>query len=173
MNSPRPLYIFAKSPPEQALEVEQRCCELGIDSDYGRERYHTTILPICDARVAPPGLVGILSEAFASMIAEPCVILFDRLYRNALRGGRAMRDLHELQAMLAKRLTAIGLHLPPYLFRPHLSLAYGAAPERTVAIPPIGWQIRELLLVKSIHGEGRHETLAHFKLQQRQGSFGF
>jgi 2'-5' RNA ligase len=172
MTSPRPLYIFAKPPAEIALAAEQRRRELGIDSDYGRERFHTTILPLCDAREAPPGLLNTLEAAF-SLLAEPCMILFDRLHRNALRGGSALRDLHALQRTLTKRLTAMGLRLPDYLFRPHMSLAYGAAPERTIPIPPIGWQVRELLLVKSIHGEGRHETLARFALQPRQGAFPF
>jgi 2'-5' RNA ligase len=173
MHAPRPLYIFAKPPEKMALEAEQRRRELGLASDYGRERFHTTILPLCDARAAPPGLVDMLDTAFASMIAEPCTILFDRLHRNALRGGGALRDLRELQRLLVKRLTAMGLCLPRYLFRPHMSLAYGPAPDRTIPIAPIGWQVRELQLVKSIHGEGRHETLARFELIQRQGSFGF
>lgn len=173
MHAPRPLYIFAKPPEETALEAEQRRRDLGLADDYGRERFHTTILPLCDARAAPPGLVDILEMAFASMVAEPCAILFDRLHRNALRGGRELRDLRELQRRLVRRLTAMGVILPPYLFRPHMSLAYGAAPERTIPIAPIGWQVRELQLVKSIHGEGRHETLASFELIERQGSLGF
>lgn len=173
MHAPRPLYIFAKPTEDAALQAEQRRRELGLANDYDRGRFHTTILPICDARAAPPGLVGMLDDAFASMLAEPCTILFDRLHRNALRGGNALRDLCSLQRVLVRRLTAMGLPLPRYLFRPHMSLAYGAAPERTIPIAPIGWQVRELQLVESIHGEGRHETLARFELVQRQGTFGF
>lgn len=173
MPAPRPLYIFAKPPEQTALEAEQRRRELGLANDYSRERFHTTILPLCDASEAPPGLIDTLESAFASMLAEPCTILFDRLHRNALRGGSALRDLRALQATLVRRLTAMGLLLPRYLFRPHMSLAYGASTERTIPIAPIGWQVRELQLVKSIHGEGRHETLARFELIQRQGAFGF
>lgn len=173
MHAPRPLYIFAKPPQEMALEAEQRRRELGLASDYDRSRFHMTILPLCDAQQAPPGLIEMLEAAFASITAEPCTIVFDRLHRNALRGGSALRHLRELQRLLVKRLTALGLCLPRYLFRPHMSLAYGAAPERTIPIAPIGWQVHELQLVESIHGEGRHETLARFELVQRQGSFGF
>ncbi|WP_404336083.1 2'-5' RNA ligase family protein [Sphingomonas sp. MMS12-HWE2-04] len=173
MQAPRPLYIFAKPPEETALDAEQRQRELGLAGDYGRERFHTTILPLCDAREAPAGLISVLETAFAAMLFEPCAILFDRLHRNALRGGRELRDLRELQRKLVKRLTAMGLHLPPYRFRPHMTLAYGTAPERTLPIAPIGWHVRELQLVKSIHGKGRHETLARFELVLRQGSFCF
>lgn len=67
------------------------------------------------------------------------------------------------------RLQTMGMRLPAYTFRPHLSLGYGNAPSRSLTVPPIGWQADELLLIKSIHGEGRHEPLAAFPLIARQG----
>jgi len=45
--------VVRKPPEETALEVDLRRRELGLASDYGRERFHTTILPLCDAREAP------------------------------------------------------------------------------------------------------------------------
>jgi 2'-5' RNA ligase len=173
MLTPRPLYVMAKPTPETAVELDRCRRELGMVSDYGRERFHTTILPIADAREAPSDLVDLLDAAFAAMIVGPCPILFDRLHGNALRGGGALQDLRDLQRMLVRHLTAMGVRLPRYLFRPHLSLTYGTAPQRTIAIPPVGWQVHEMLLIKSIHGEGRHETLARFPLVPRQGSFDF
>jgi 2'-5' RNA ligase len=55
-------------------------------------------------------------------------------------------------------------------FNPHLTFLYGdqAIPEITIA--PVSWIVRELVLVRSLHGQGRHLVLGRFPL--RKGAIG-
>jgi len=65
------------------------------------------------------------------------------------------------------------MRLPRYQARPHLSLAYGPPANRVARIQPNGWQVTKLLLIRSMHGEGRHETIDEWELIGRQRSFDF
>lgn len=157
----------------KAREIDNRRRALGIESRYGRERFHITLLPIGDARHLSPAQLSLLCRALADFDAEPFDITFERLRGNALVDTRAMRAARRFQERLVKHLIARGVRVFDYAFHPHLSLTYGAWQERNVAIPPIGWRVEELLLIKSIQGEGRHELLDSWPLRARQGSFGF
>jgi 2'-5' RNA ligase len=164
---------MAKPPAGTAGDIARRRDSLGIDSRYDRRRFHMTLLPLWDSCATSPALFALLDQAVASLSAEPLPIAFDKLSRNALVCSAGTRNVRAFQRQLVRRLIAFGLPIPAYRFNPHLSLAYGAAPEREIATPPIGWLIDELLLIRSIHGEGRHELLHRWPLQSRQGCFRF
>lgn len=169
----QPVYVMIKPPAPVAIAIDGQRSRLGIDRCYGRDRFHVTLLPVCDGRDLSQAVLERLDRAVASLHAEPLRVAFDRLKRNALVGGGALRDLRGLQRRLVRCLTAQGVTPPGYTFRPHVSLAYGRTPDRTVSIAPIGWQVSELLLIRSHHGEGRHEALRRWPLAVRQWSFRF
>jgi 2'-5' RNA ligase len=168
----RPIYLMFKPSPAKAREIESRRRILGIESNYGHERFHITALPIGDARHLSSAQLEQLNQALARFHAEPFDIGFDRLKGNALVGGKAMGAVRRFQARLVEHLITCGWPVFDYAFHPHLSLTYGAWQERNIAIPPIGWRVEELLLIKSIQGQGRHEPLGAWPLQARQLSLG-
>lgn len=168
----QPLYIMIKPPLPIARDID--CCRrvLDVDGRYGMERFHVTVLPIGEGRDIATAQLERLRDAIASLQAEPFRIAFDTLNRNALV-GRDARALRAFRKSVVQRMAASGLPLPRYNARPHLSLAYGAAPDRNIAIEPIAWLVEEFQLIRSIRGEGRHEMLARFPLVSRQRSFDF
>ena len=169
----QPLLLMIKPPAPIARRIDRQRRHLGIDDSYGWQRLHTTLLPLSDARQIDAPLLATLRRAIASPDFAPFPIVFDKLHRNALVGSRPMLRLRAFQRHLVQRLRAAGIAASDYAFRPHLSLAYGPAPERNLAIPPVGWTVEELLLVRSIHGEGRHEELGRWPLTPRQLSLAF
>ncbi|MEI9852851.1 MAG: 2'-5' RNA ligase family protein [Sphingomonas sp.] len=173
MASPCPLYLMAKPSAAKALEIDRLRRALDIGRTYGAERLHMTLLRLWDGQGSPASWITLLCRALASLDAPPFEVRFERVRRNALVGGAAMRDARLFQQRLVQFLAPLGLPVPEYAFKPHLSLAYGASPERNVAVPPICWIVEELLLIRSIHGQGRHEELGRWPLVPRQGAFGF
>jgi len=172
MANAQPLYLMTKPPLERAREIDRRRRLLGLETRYGLERFHTTLLPLGDGRDISCEYLDLLHRALSSLCAEPFPIAFDKLNRNALVGTK-MRELRAFQRRLVRCLIAFGIPIPAYRFAPHLSLAYGATPDRRIAIPPINWLVEEYLLIRSIHGEGRHEVLDRWPLIERQGAFDF
>jgi 2'-5' RNA ligase len=169
----QPLSFMIKPHAEIAGEIDRRRPSLGIDRRYDRERLHTTVLPLWDARDHSPARAALVYRAAASLHIEPFPIAFDKLRGNALVCTSGMRALHAFQKCLVRYLIAFGLPVPVYRFRPHLSLVYGVESGRNMPIPPIGWQVEDFLLIRSIHGEGRHEELGRWPLIARQGAFDF
>lgn len=161
------LYLMLKTPAAVAEAIWRQSRALGIDSNYGRDRYHITLLPIGDARYLPQTLLALLLKALSSFQAEPFELALNRLDGNALKGG-TMPALDAFQRMLVEHLLTVGFPVDDYDFRPHLSLIYGEWQPRRSAIPPIRWRVEELLLVKSLPGRGRHELVTHVPLETRQ-----
>ena len=173
MTGDRPLSIMIKPPGERALEIDRQRRIRRIDRAYCIHRLHSTVLPLWDDRDTSPALSRLLDRALAALQADPFAVAFDTVKDNALVGVQATRGLRAFRKALAGHLAAFGVPVPLYKSRPHISLAYGLPTRRRAAIPPIGWQVEEFLLIRSIHGEGRHEELGRWPLTARQGSFGF
>jgi 2'-5' RNA ligase len=71
----------------------------------------------------------------------------------------------DLQSRLATQLRAGGFELEDRVFVPHLTLArHIAAPLPRQAIAPIGWQVREVALMRSEAGTGRYTRLEAWEL---------
>ncbi len=164
------LYLMLKPPLEIARMIHRLRLKYGIESRYGHERLHTTLLPLGDERYLSPGQIASIHAAMALLRAEPCEIRFDRLNGNALVGG-AMPGLRAIQRAMARLLLTQGFPVPDYEFRPHLSVTYGERPGRNGSIPPIAWRAEEVLLIRSLKGRRRHVELARWPLRAAQLSF--
>lgn len=163
--------IKPEAPDAEALCTQRAA--LGIGDRYSRDRLHITILRLWDEAETPAVLIERCIAAAASLRAEPLEICFTRLSGQMLVGG-CCAPLHDLRRRLVERLSAFGIPVPARgSFKPHLSLAYGPVVSRHEPVDPIRWTARALLLVRSIHGEGRHERVGHWALEARQGSFPF
>jgi RNA 2',3'-cyclic 3'-phosphodiesterase len=169
----RPLSIMIKPLEGGALEIDHQRRVRRIDRGYSISRLHSTVLPLWDDRDMSSALSRLLDQALASLQADPFPVVFDTLKDNALVGVQAARGLRAFRKTLVRHLVGFGIPVPTYKSRPHISLAYGLPAKRRIAIPPIGWQVEEFLLIRSIHGEGRHEELGRWPLIARQGSLPF
>lgn len=171
MNGAQLLYAFVKPPPEVAREID--CCRrlLDIHSSYGPARFHFTVLPLGEGLDISPARLESLIRVLASVRAEPFRISLTTLSRNALVGKAS--GVRLLRKAIKRELTAAGMPVPGYNAEPNLSIAYGPAPERRSAISPINWIAEDFRLIRSIHGEGRHEELGRWPITDRQGSFAF
>lgn len=173
MTGDRPLSIMIKPLADGALEMDRQRRVRRIDRRYDLNRLHSTVLPLWDDRDTSPQLSRLLDQALASLQADPFPVVFDTLKDNALVGVQATRGLRAFRETLVRHLVGFGVPVPLYKSRPHISLAYGLPAKRRIAIPPIGWQVEEFLLIRSIHGEGLHEELGRWPLIPRQGTFDF
>ena len=168
MASERPLYFMIKPPPALHPVLRGLRASHGIDEGYALDRLHSTFLRLGDAAAMTAADLDTIARAAGSLMAEPFPVVFDTLDGNLLKGGKGLREASAFQRALARRVTAFGFALPPFNFWLHLSLAYTGKSERRAAIPPLGWQVEELLLIESIKGEGRHVELGRWPLARRQ-----
>ena len=164
----QPVYLMLKPLASIADAIWRQARALGIESNYAKERYHITLLPLGDVAHIPSALMALLVHALAAFEAEPFEIALKRVSGNALQASSPMCALHALQDQLVAHLIAAGFPVLDYEFSPHLSLTYGEWEPRNLTIPSIFWRAEELLLVKSIHRERRHEILQRIPLISRQ-----
>jgi 2'-5' RNA ligase len=148
--------------------------ELGLrGSAVAPDRLHVSLHWVGDHETPPAILEA--AERAAAAIDMPCFrVAFDRLQTFngrgqipiVLAGGEELVGLVMLRELLADRLN----HRMKRDFNPHLTFLYGdqATPEITIA--PVSWIVRELVLVRSLHGQGRHLVLGRFPL--RKGAIG-
>lgn len=158
MPTPLPLYLQVKPPKHLVPIIARFCPEHGICSNYGVNRYHSPVQPIGDARAFSDSRIETIQAAIADLLLEPFDLRFDRIELTTLRGS-GMSAFRARQVAIVQCLTRLGIPVPAYILRPHLSLAYGDKTKRNIRIPQIGWTATELLLVMSVHGEGRHELI--------------
>lgn len=167
MSGALPLYAMVKPPLAIAREID--CCRrlLDIESGYALARFHFTVLPLGDGRDISPARLARMTQAMAAVEAEPFRVALDTLERNVLTGA-GNGGIRLLRQSLKLQLRAAGLPVIDYDARPHVSIAYGTAPERKIKVPAISWMAEEFLLIRS--GHGRHEVLGQWPLRSKQGS---
>jgi len=162
------LYLMIKPYAGQAAMMDGLRRTHGLSRKYAVDRIHMTLVPFGDIRTISPQNLDLIHRAAASLQAEPFQVMLDRIKGNALVGSR-MQAVRDFQRSLVTRLEAFGVDLPDYAFNPHASLTYEEWKPRNVAVSSISWQVRQLLLINSIHGKG-HALLDSWPLEPRQGS---
>lgn len=174
--------FFAVYPDAQAA---QRIVELAQSVRAGHglrgnplraDRVHVTLHHLGDHAGLPDPLVAAAGAVAASMTMLPFEVGFDRIASFpgrarkrpwVLRSGEGDSNspLFAFQAALGERLRAAGLgRYVERRFTPHVTLLYD---ERSLApqpVPPIGWTVRELVLVHSLIGRSEHRVLGRWGL---------
>ena len=133
-------------------------------------RLHVTTWLFPDHAALPPGLVERAGLALEALDARAFSVRFDRMSGDD-RGIRLIPSApsegyaafqHGLAAALARAELA---PRPDWRFSPHLTLRYGGRQRIDEAVPEIGWRVAELVLIDSVLGANRHETLARWPLR--------
>ena len=159
----------------EALAQELRQAHGLAGRSLGTDRFHVTLHLIGDfAGTVPPRVVQAAIDAarpVAARTASFCigfdrVASFTRKRRNmplVLLGGDGMDGVARLQRLLVAALVAAQLapvQAGAAAYTPHLTLLYDDLPLAPRPIDAIIWKVEELLLVRSLLGQSRHEVLA-------------
>ncbi|MGS5087159.1 2'-5' RNA ligase family protein [Hydrogenophaga sp. A37] len=147
------------------------------------DRLHTTLVPLgsYEQRI-PLEVLRVARKSGALLDEAPFRVCFDTLQSRGqqrelgtveLAGhGQGVQPLYRLRRQLVDALRQAGW--PPECIRqsfyPHITLDYRHEPVGVRRIKPLTWEVTEVQLVDSHYGEGRHEVLARWPLQDRQPS---
>lgn len=183
-----PHVLFFAAVPNDTLKNQIALVwrSIGTGDRFRRDTLHMTIQAVAALHETPLSMLDRLHQAAASLRIAPITLCFDRLMTF---GGR--HDSHalvlatdgqcncvtNLAAELHHAMTARGL-LPPQRRKvvPHLTLAYGLGfSETRYLAEPLHWTIRDITLIDSFQGQGRHVSLGNWPLLDRrqQPSFDF
>lgn len=141
-----------------------------------RERLHVTLHYLGEYAGVPPTLLAQARAAAQALRAEPFELRFDqagsfsgnpRARPLVLRGdAQCQQALHRLRQAL---LQALGRHgvaaRAEAAYVPHMTLAYDERLLPLQAVPEVAWTVRELVLVRSLQGQGRHLREGTWPLQ--------
>jgi 2'-5' RNA ligase len=81
-----------------------------------------------------------------------------------LLGAGDTPGLGALHASLGARLAAAGLGRRERAFVPHVTLLYDARNVTVQPVDPLGWTVREFVLVHSLLGQTRYRVLGRWTL---------
>lgn len=122
----------------------------------------------------PQGVVAAARMAGSAVRCAPFEVCFDRAasFDNprgspvVLRCGRGEGEFAELRRAIAGAMHGVGLPANPSIgITPHVTLVYnGLSIPEIVLSKPIEWTVRELVLVHSLVGQGRHIHLGRWPL---------
>jgi len=175
--------FFALRPPrdvaERVVRFAQRLREAhGLT---GRptpaDRLHISLNGLGRFASVPDGLPAAASQAMAGVEWPAFTIALDRCGSWGRAGARPLvlcaddgvigvRGLH---AALHARLVEAGLVRPRVgAFEPHLTLLRDPAAVALAPVLPFAWQVDEVVLLDSRHGEGRHDVLGRWTLARRE-----
>lgn len=172
--------FFAIFPAADAAERIARLAT-GMHGEHGllgkplpRERFHVTLNHLGDYLGLPQGVVDMATEAGAGVTMLPFEVAFDRMgsFRGrpgnrplVLRGGDDLAALMAFQQALGEAMAKVGLgRWVERRFTPHVTLLYDDIAVGERPIEPIGWTVREFVLVHSLLGQTRHVPLARWPL---------
>jgi RNA 2',3'-cyclic 3'-phosphodiesterase len=140
------------------------------------DRFHVTLHHLGNYAGLPPDIVALAREVAASVAntMPPFELAFDRVEsfsstpRNrplVLRGGDGLIALTAFQQALGTPLKtkAVRHWLKPG-YTPHLTLLYDDQSVLLQTIETVAWTARELVLVHSMVGQGRHVHLGRWPL---------
>ncbi|MBS0273368.1 MAG: 2'-5' RNA ligase family protein [Proteobacteria bacterium] len=136
------------------------------------EHLHVTLFHLGDWAALPDEIVALASSAASQVNVPPFEVAFHRVqsFRNStgvfpfvLTGDKAQwRMLHEA---LRVALTEAGLGgATRGDFEPHVTLTYDKVRVKPRAISPIGWTVKDFVLIHSELGKTAHNHLGRWHL---------
>ena len=172
--------FFAVFPdPEAAASItdlaERLRVEHGLTGQPLRpERLHVTINHLGDFDGVPEDIASAAREAGAAVSAAPFNATFDYAmsfkgrannFPFVLRGDGGVADLIGFQQALGAQMLKAGLgRSVEKSFTPHVTMLYDRKLVGETPVEEIRWTVRELILVHSLLGQGRHEPLGRWPL---------
>jgi 2'-5' RNA ligase len=167
------LFWAALPDPETASKVADFAGRQRLESGLtGRSvdagHLHVTLYHIADVAGPPPsGLIEIMTQRAANVVMPPFRVVFDRVmsFRNGalvLRGDDGLIGLEILQQRLSDVLD--GRPRQARRFTPHVTLLRDSRLVDERPIEPIGWTVREFVLVHSLLGQTTHRHLLRVPL---------
>ncbi|UAK24404.1 2'-5' RNA ligase family protein [Sphingomonas nostoxanthinifaciens] len=170
----RILYVMTKPPHDVAdrIAAHPRC-----DRTRSAGLLHMTVQPILDLMAIPRELRAHVRDRAitrcGAVEGEPFSISFDRTVESArtigLRGRGVAAGAKALQRAIC---CAFGRWpLPDYGFNPHVTIAYRPDGKGSVPLDAIHWEVRDIRLIESLVGIGRHEELGRWPLRRQPGLF--
>lgn len=166
-------YFFALKPDAEtarrtAIFAET---ELGAQGLLAPDRLHVTLALTPDRTMEAADLVDALRRAGDAVRAAPFDLLLDRLSIGsrtaALRPAGKVPPLQALQAAIAQSMRKEGIAMrPDWHFSPHQTLRYRkSATTGTRAVTGFRWHVTDFVLVHSLIGLTRHETIGRWRLR--------
>ncbi len=176
--------FFAVIPdPQAATRIERRALsfreELGLKGrPLAADHFHITLYFLGAHLGVPQGIVAKAGEAAASIRMAPFEVTFDcaksfsgtggnRPSRPlVLSSGKGLPELTAFQQALRMAIRKAGLdNWRQQSFTPHVTLLYDSRRVPEQATESVSWTVREFVLIRSLLGLGRHETLGRWPLQ--------
>lgn len=180
--APRPTdrLFFAVMPPP-AVATRMVALAGGLRGDLGlagrlrpTAHLHVTLQHLGDFAGLPPRRVAEASAAAAAVASPSFDARFDRVGSFAgrpgqhpfvLLGATDAPGLAGLHAALGARLASAGQTRRDRAFVPHVTLLYDAQQIRPRPVEPLGWTVREFVLVHSLLGRTEYRLLGRWALQ--------
>ena len=164
------LYLIIRPPPDQRRQLDARRRMLGLDRSYGAERFNLTAQPFgAIDRLTPAKRAALIAAITALAIdAAPFRIVLDRVAGRQLIAGDGAAAIARLRRAVAASLAPV-IAVPRYGGRPHVSLAYHGPRRAPAPVDAVAWTVREVRLIGSLLGHGRHIDYAALPFRPRQG----
>ena len=141
------------------------------------DRLHVTLHHLGAFAGVPEAVVAMASDAASQVALAPFDVTFDRTSSFpgrrskrpfVLRAGSKNDGLLELQATLGLALQAAGLAVKANSrYTPHVTLLYDEDHPAERSVDPIGWTVREFVLVRSLLGRSQYVQLARWPLSAK------
>lgn len=172
------LFFAVMPPPEMAARIAALAGSLRESlSLKGRPRptthLHVTLHHLGDFAGLPQQRVEDARAAAGGVAMDAFEARFDRVGSFAGRPGKHpfvllgasdTPGLAALHAGLGRRLAAAGLGRRERAFVPHVTLLYDARNVGVQAVDPLGWTVREFVLVHSLLGRTEYRVLGSWTL---------
>lgn len=173
--------FFALHPdPDAAIRIERLTDELSArhrlrGKRVARERLHVTLHHLGDHEGRRQDIIADAHEAAKGISTAAFGVEFDRatsFTRGSgesplvLHGGKGVAALMEFQRALGVAMAKSGLkNWVQSQFTPHVTMLYDYSSIIDQAVRPIGWTVREFILLHSLLGAHQHTVLGRWRLQ--------
>lgn len=178
LRQPANRYFFAIVPTAEAGRAIDRIAD-GFRRSHdlrgpiiGPARYHISLCGVGAPGPVPDEIPSKLQAIGDQVRCQPFDVGFDhavsfsqgaRKRPLVLAHSEGLPALGWLQATLRRAMMAGGLPANGQ-FNPHLTMLYDEQIVLETGIPPLRWNAREFVLIRSVNGEARHRHLARWPL---------
>jgi 2'-5' RNA ligase len=174
--------FFALCPsPAEAMHIQRLGLRLRAETGFSgsvtaAERLHVSLHGLGEHHVLSKHLVDAACDAGDRLRFPRFVVTFDSA--GSFLGGRSgkwpfvLRSVHDIDALtlfhraLASAMTRSRLrHMVAAQFTPHMTLLYDHRFERLRKVEAVCFAVRELVLISSLTGQGRHVRIGRWPLR--------